>query len=33
MRYNEKTVEVVFADEPEEIVVVTAKVFYSGMEE
>jgi len=32
-RYNEKTVEVIFADEPEEVVVVTVKVYYSGAEE
>ncbi len=32
-RYREKTVEVIFADEPEEIVVVTVKVYYSGLEE
>jgi len=31
--YNEKTVEVVFADEPSEIVVVTVKVYYAGPEE
>jgi hypothetical protein len=33
MRYNEKTVEVIFAEEPAEIVVVTVKVFYAGREE
>jgi len=32
-RYNEKTVEVIFAEEPDEIVVVTVKVYYSGLEE
>ena len=31
-RYNEKTVEVIFADHPEEFVVVTVKVYYSGLE-
>jgi len=31
--YNEKTVEVVFADEPSEIVVVTVKVYYAEPEE
>jgi len=33
MRYNEKTIQVVFVDEPDEIVVVTVKVFYRGREE
>ena len=32
-RYNEKTVEVIFAEEPDEIVVVTVKVYYSGPED
>jgi hypothetical protein len=33
MRYNEKTLEVILADEPDEIVVVTVKVFYRDREE
>jgi hypothetical protein len=33
MRYNEKTIEAVYADEPHEIVAVTVKVYYAGREE
>jgi len=33
MRYDQKTVEVIFAEEPAEIIVVTVKVFYAGREE
>ncbi len=33
MRYNEKTVEVIYADEPGEVVVITVKVFYRGRED
>jgi hypothetical protein len=33
MLYNEKMIEVVYADEPDEIVVVTVKVYYAGREE
>ena len=33
MLYNEKAVEAVFADEPNEIVVVTVKVFYRDQED
>jgi len=33
MLYNEKTIEAVYADEPDEIVVVTVKVYYAGREE
>ena len=32
-RYREKAIEVIFADEPDEIVVVTVKVYYSGGED
>lgn len=32
-RYRRKTVEVIFADEPDEIVVVTVKVYYSDRED
>ena len=31
--YTEKTVEVVFAEEPDKLIVVTVKVFYTGREE
>jgi len=30
MLYNEKTVEVVLADEPDQVVVITVKVYFSG---
>ena len=30
MLYNEKTVEAIFADEPDQVVVITVKVYYSG---
>lgn len=33
MRYNEKTIKVIFADGPDEIVVVTVKVFYRDQED